>query len=297
MRSGLKLKAITLSPGRILRLLADERGLDELVGLAALVGVATRPPRRCRRMMRRPAVNEHVVGALGALPAAVAVHRPVAPDDGAHARTGGRTVELRQIPRACVRQRVAPVGERVHDQILDLQLAGDLDQGAQVIERGVHAAVGDEPDQVHRAGCRPRLADERAPAGRRSRPASRRRSRRRCARGPGGRRRPRRGSGARPRCCPSARRAGPPPDRRPRASYAGTSPRARRTPACGRARRRCRVPAPPIPSRRARSGIRSARAGLRSAGESIIAAAALHDRARTTRPEARRRPRARRRRP
>ncbi len=68
-------------------LLADERGLDELVGLPPLIG-------RAHGLLPagggvgRARVDEQVVRPLGALPAAVAVHRPVATDDRAHARPG-----------------------------------------------------------------------------------------------------------------------------------------------------------------------------------------------------------------
>ena len=61
-------------------------------------------------------MDEQVVRALGAFPTTVAIHRPVATHDRAHARSLGR-VELCQEPGARVRQGVTPVGERVHDHI------------------------------------------------------------------------------------------------------------------------------------------------------------------------------------
>jgi hypothetical protein len=129
---------------------ADERRLDELVGLAALVGVA-HGLLAALGAVRRPPVDEQLVRAPRAVPAAVAVHRPVAPDDRPDAGPLGG-VELGQEGGAGVRQRVAAVGERVHDDVLRAELARERDQRAQVRERGVHAAVGDEPDQVHAAG-------------------------------------------------------------------------------------------------------------------------------------------------
>jgi hypothetical protein len=61
------------------RVVADRRRLDELVGLAALVGGADRLDRRARAVLGA-AVDEQVVGLLRAIPALVAIHRPVAPD-------------------------------------------------------------------------------------------------------------------------------------------------------------------------------------------------------------------------
>ena len=50
-------------------------------------------------------------------------------------------------------ERVAPVGERVDDEVGDAPLGRELDQRLQVAVGGVHAAVGDEPDQVHALGA------------------------------------------------------------------------------------------------------------------------------------------------
>ncbi len=116
-------------------------------------------------MVRRAAVHQHVVGALGPLPAPVAVHRPVASDDRADPHRW-RAVELGQVAGAGVRQGVAAVGEGVHHEILDLQRPRHRDQGPQVIQRGVHAAVGHQPQQMHPGGrhqpgaARERLAQD-----------------------------------------------------------------------------------------------------------------------------------------
>ena len=66
--------------------------------------------------MRAAPVHEQVIGALRALPAAIAIHRPVAPDDSAHARAR-HALQLGEIAGAGVRQRVAAVGERMHDEL------------------------------------------------------------------------------------------------------------------------------------------------------------------------------------
>jgi hypothetical protein len=63
-----------------------------------------------------------------------------------------------------VRQRVAPVGERVQDEVGDAELAASAISALQVLERGVHAAVGDEPEQVHALGARERRAQHRLAA-------------------------------------------------------------------------------------------------------------------------------------
>ena len=86
--SGRKLKASTLSPGRIAGLPVDQRRLDELVRLAARRRRRGPPRLAAGGAGRARAVDEQVVGALGAVPAAVAVHRPVAPHDRADARAG-----------------------------------------------------------------------------------------------------------------------------------------------------------------------------------------------------------------
>src|SRR6185437_4576866 len=70
------------------RLLADRRGLDELVGLVALVRSADGVDAAVG-MVLGAAVHEQVVGLLRAFPALVAVHRPEPADDGADAGAAG----------------------------------------------------------------------------------------------------------------------------------------------------------------------------------------------------------------
>jgi hypothetical protein len=103
------------------------------------------------------AVDQHVQRRLRALGAAVAVHRVVAADHRADA--SGPRVDLRQVLRAAVRRGVTAVGERVDDNVL--ALGAQLQQRAEVLERRVHPAVGDETDQVHALEALERRADRR----------------------------------------------------------------------------------------------------------------------------------------
>ena len=136
---------------------ADHGRLDELVGLAALVGLGDRLGRG--RRVQPLGVDDRVVGELGPLPAAVAVHRVVAARDRPHApRVPQPALELRDVAGGRGGQRVAPVGERVHDQVRHPLLSGELDQRLDVRPARVHAAVRDQPDQVQAparaaAGC------------------------------------------------------------------------------------------------------------------------------------------------
>ncbi len=52
------------------------------------------------------------------------------------------------VAAAAVRQRVAAVGEGVEDDVGDALLRGELDRRLDVLPAGVHAAVGDEAEQV-----------------------------------------------------------------------------------------------------------------------------------------------------
>ncbi len=46
------------------------------------------------------------------------------------------------------RRGVAAVSEAVDDEVADGEAPGELDESLEVPEAGVHATVGDEPDQV-----------------------------------------------------------------------------------------------------------------------------------------------------
>jgi hypothetical protein len=98
---------------------------DELVGLLALVSVSGRGLPRVGVMLGN-AVDEEVVGALDPVPAAVAVHRPVASDDRSDAPGPGRghpLLDCRQEPGSGPGEGVAPVGERVQHEVRYVQLS------------------------------------------------------------------------------------------------------------------------------------------------------------------------------
>ncbi len=150
MRSGRKLKPITESPPRI-------RASSPTVVAAMNSSVSSRSYAARRRVGRRVgvvlavAVDEQVVGLLHAVPALVAVHREVAPDhraDARVARLAAPALDRLEVALAAVRGGVAAVGERVHDDVGDAALGRQLDQRLQVVLGRVHAAVGDQADQV-----------------------------------------------------------------------------------------------------------------------------------------------------
>ena len=108
-------------------------------------------------------MHEQVVCELDAVPAAVTVHRVVATDHGADpsvAGSGHPPFDRVEEARARVRERVATVGERVHDEVWHVSVACELDQREQVPERRVHPAVGHQAEQVHALGARERGAQD-----------------------------------------------------------------------------------------------------------------------------------------
>ena len=115
-------------------------------------------------MVLGASVHEQVIGGLGALPAPVAVHRPVAADDGRHAAGAGAVApafERGQIALARGREGVTTVGEAVQHQISDLKLGRELDQRVEVAEAGVDAAIGHHPQQVDPLARAQRIAQNR----------------------------------------------------------------------------------------------------------------------------------------
>ena len=97
-------------------------------------------------------MDDRVVGELGPLPAGVAVHRVVAAADGGDAAGLVQpALQLLQVARAAVRQRVAAVGEGVEDDVGHALLGGELDRRLDVLPAGVDAAVGDQAEQVQAA--------------------------------------------------------------------------------------------------------------------------------------------------
>ncbi len=133
------------------RLLPHGRRGDELVRLAALVGRA-RGVRRHVHVVLALALGEQRDGGARALLALVAVHGVVAADDRADPRVAGRVapaLELLEVARAALRQRVAAVRERVHDDVLDAERRAHRDERLDVALARVHAPVADEADEVH----------------------------------------------------------------------------------------------------------------------------------------------------
>ena len=128
-------------PGR-----PDDRRLDELIRDTSCIrgvdrGATARAP-------LADAVHEGVVGAPGAVPAAVAIHGPVAADDrGDH---DARRLDLGHRVEAGVRSRVATVGERVDDDALDPGLAREPDEREDVALARVDPAVAGQADEVQR---------------------------------------------------------------------------------------------------------------------------------------------------
>ena len=155
--------------------------------------------------------RERVERLLRPLPALVPVHRVVAADD----RRQLRRRQLREIGHGRGRRDVPSVGEGVDPRpLLELQSTRELEQGPEVVDVGVDAAVGDEPEQMDCAAARPRpleraderfVLEERALADRLRSPAA----------GPGRGFGRSRSSGGRPRSFPSGPREAQPPRRRP----------------------------------------------------------------------------------
>ncbi len=98
--------------------------------------------------------HERVERPLRALPALVAVHRVVAADDRRDP-VGG---QLGEIVERRVRRDVAAVGERVDPRV---RSGAMREQRPQVVDVRVHAAVRDEPEQVHAAAAGERRLERR----------------------------------------------------------------------------------------------------------------------------------------
>ena len=112
---------------------------DELVGDA---GVVARLHGVQRVGVVRPgSADDRVQRELGAIPALVAVHRVVAAGN----RRDAVERELGEIVDRRVRRDVAAVGESMDPRLL----RGELQQRLHVRDVRVHAAVRDEPEQMH----------------------------------------------------------------------------------------------------------------------------------------------------
>ena len=95
---------------------ADHGRLDELVGLATLIGGGDRLlGARCREPL---GVDDRVVGELGPLPAGVAIHRVIATADrGDTAGMAQPALQFGEVGPPAVWERVAAVGEGVEDEV------------------------------------------------------------------------------------------------------------------------------------------------------------------------------------
>ena len=163
MRSGRKLKQSTLSPRPDQRLLADQRRLDELVGLAALVGgrdglhaASARGGARGRARAGRRPLRCAPSGGRGPSPSSGRRPSRRAPrEPGGRARA--RTARVPRVRAAVSRPSVKQWITRSRTD----ERRRQLDQRAQVLERGVHAAVGDQPEQVHARRARRARAHDR----------------------------------------------------------------------------------------------------------------------------------------
>ncbi len=96
--------------------------------------------------------------AVGALPAAVAIHRVVAAADRGDPSHG----KLREIARRRRGRDVTPVGERMDPRALGHALdLGHREERTEVVDVGVNAAVGDEPEEMQVAATLARASERR----------------------------------------------------------------------------------------------------------------------------------------
>ncbi len=123
----------------------DDR-LDEFVALACDVRSAD----RLERGGRARSVGEHdrAPRTLDAIPTLVPVHRPVSPGDDANLSFASKSLEEHAHETlAALGRRVTPVEECMHDD-RDARAGRGVDEREQMLERAVHAAVRNEPEQV-----------------------------------------------------------------------------------------------------------------------------------------------------
>ena len=131
--------------------IADHDGLHELVGDTGRMCCLDRGGDI--RSLRAHALHEQAPGALHPLPALIAIQRVDAAADvddaGGAVRPLGR--ELRQQRPRLLRRDIASVSQRVHGDVRNALRRGQPHETAQVVDVAVHAAVGDEPDEVQRS--------------------------------------------------------------------------------------------------------------------------------------------------
>jgi hypothetical protein len=131
---------------------ADDDGLEELIGLALLVTLLDGLD-GVKRFLAL-ALEDAVHGLLNAVPALVAVHGPVATDNGsdiAEAELFGVLQESLHVASSRLGVSVATVTEEVDVDLWHANLLGHLEQSEQVVDVRVNTTVRDETEQVKTA--------------------------------------------------------------------------------------------------------------------------------------------------
>ena len=112
--------------------------------------------------MRRLGVDDRVIARLDPLPAAVAVHREVAPADRRDRRAGvgvsQARLQVEHVPARRRGRRVATVEQRVDAHPGNALARGQLHERDEVAVIGMHAARPDQADDVQRAVGAPAFA-------------------------------------------------------------------------------------------------------------------------------------------
>ena len=131
---------------------ADNGGLHELVGL--LVGVAVLHGLHGVGSHHSLAADDGVVALLHALPALVTIHAPEAALDGGNPGVAQLCALVGQgLDKAGAggRVHIAAVEEAVHVYALKALLLGHVEDGEDVLDVAVHAAVGEQAEDVQGA--------------------------------------------------------------------------------------------------------------------------------------------------
>src|SRR6266511_559984 len=145
------------------RAVADDRRLEQLI--AALVPLVAAPDRRLGgRDARAIGIDDRAPRPLRAVPALVAVHRPVPAVD-----RRDRDLDLREQLERAARGHVAAVEEAVVRDAPDALAPGELAERVQVPQVGVDAAGREQTEEMERAA----IADGPARAGERLVPEER----------------------------------------------------------------------------------------------------------------------------
>ena len=140
---------------------AYHRGLDELVAFAAFVGGGQAGAGVIGQIVAL-AVDDQLVGLLDPVPAVVAVHGEVAADqagDAPLAELGERGVEQFDGRLGALWWSIAAVEKGVQVDPLGATLGRQLGHGGDVLLVAVHAAVGQQAEDVHRLAGAYRLID------------------------------------------------------------------------------------------------------------------------------------------